>query len=99
MLDSGGIKMSSLVGTKGQVTIEKAIRDALGVQPGWRAVQRLEGGRVVIEFLPPKHNRSLAGILTDKTTVSFPTIEALEEAIDQAWDAAAREAVGEEAPP
>ena len=52
--------MSSLVGAKGQVTIEKGIRDALGVQPGWRAVQRLEGDRVVIEFLPPKHRRSLA---------------------------------------
>jgi len=33
--------MSTLVGTKGQVTIEKEIRDALGVRPCWRAMQRL----------------------------------------------------------
>jgi bifunctional DNA-binding transcriptional regulator/antitoxin component of YhaV-PrlF toxin-antitoxin module len=90
--------MSTLVGTKGQVTIEKGIRDALGVQPGWRALQRLDGDRVVIEFLPPKHRRSLAGILTDKTTVRIPSTEDLEEAIERAWEAAAREAMGEEAP-
>jgi bifunctional DNA-binding transcriptional regulator/antitoxin component of YhaV-PrlF toxin-antitoxin module len=77
--------MSTLVGTKGQVTIQKEIRDALGVQPGWRAVQRLENGRVVIHFLPPKHNRSLFGILTDKTSVRIPTDEALNEAIADAW--------------
>ncbi len=68
------------------------------MQPGWRALQRLEGDRVVIEFLPPRHRRSLAGILTDKTTVRIPTTEALEEAIEQAWEAAAREAMGEQAP-
>ncbi len=90
--------MSTRVGTKGQVTIEKGIRDTLGVRPGWRALQRLDGDRVVIEFLPPKHRRSLVGILTDKTTVRIPSTEALEEAIEQAWEAAAREAMGEEAP-
>ena len=91
--------MSTLVGTKGQVTIEKDIRDALGVRPGWRATQQLEGDRVVIEFLPPKHRRSLAGILTEKTSVRIPSTEALEAAIEQSWEAAAREAMGEEALP
>lgn len=88
--------MSTLVGTKGQVTIEKEIRDSLGVGPGWRAIQRLEGNRVVIEFLPPRHRRSLAGILTDATTVRAPTEEALEAGIEQAWEEAAHErAAGE----
>src|SRR2546427_11882737 len=91
MLDSGGMKMSSLVGTKGQVTIEKAIRDALGVQPGWRAVQRLEGERVVIEFFPPKHNRSLLGILADKTTVRIASEEEFEAAVEKAWEEQVRE--------
>jgi len=77
--------MSTTVGTKGQVTIEKDIRDALGLEPGWRAIQRLRGEEVVITFRPPKHNRSLAGILTPYTDVRFPTIEALEEAIEEAW--------------
>ena len=34
--------MSTLVGTKGQVTIERRIREALGVKPRWRAIL-LEG--------------------------------------------------------
>ena len=86
--------MSSIVGTKGQVTIEKEIRDSLGVQPGWRAIQRLDGDRVIIEFLPPKHRRSLAGILEHATTVRIPAVEAFEEAVAQAWADSVRE--GEE---
>ncbi len=77
--------MSSLVGTKGQVTIEKEIRDVLGVQPGWRAIQRMDGERVVLEFLPPKHRRSLAGCLENATTVRIPAGETFEEAVEQAW--------------
>lgn len=87
--------MSSVVGTKGQVTIAKEIRDALGVLPGWRAIQRMEGDRVVLEFLPLKHRRSLAGILEDATTVRIPAGEAFEEAVERAWAECARE--GEEA--
>lgn len=77
--------MSTRVGTKGQVTIEKSIRDALGVEPGWRTVQRVEGDSVVIEFLPPRHHRSLASVLQDATTVRIPAGEAFEEAVAQAW--------------
>jgi len=84
--------MSSLVGTKGQVTIEKEIRDALGVQPGWKAIQHLDRHRVVIEFVPPKHRRSLAGILGSKTTVRIPPGDAFEEAVEQAWADAVLEA-------
>lgn len=58
--------MASTVGERGQVTIEKAIREELGVYAGDLAVQRIEGGRVVIEFLPAPHRRSLAGALRDK---------------------------------
>ena len=80
--------MSSIVGTKGQITLEKEIRDTLGVQPGWRAIQRLEGDRVVMEFLPPKHRRSLAGILEHATSVRIPAGEEFEAAVEQAWTAA-----------
>jgi bifunctional DNA-binding transcriptional regulator/antitoxin component of YhaV-PrlF toxin-antitoxin module len=82
--------MSSVVGTRGQVTIEKEIRDTLGVQPGWRAIQRIEGDRVVLEFLPPRHRRSLAGILEDATSVRIPAGDAFEEAVEQAWADSAR---------
>jgi AbrB family looped-hinge helix DNA binding protein len=86
--------MSTLVGTKGQVTISKDIRDALGIEPGWRAIQRLEDGRLVIEFRPPRHRRSLYGTLAGKATRKFPTDEALEAAIDEAWTLASREEAG-----
>jgi len=88
--------MSTLVGTKGQVTIEKEIRDALGVEPGWRAIQRLDGDRVVIEFRRPKHRRSLAGALAGKATRTFPSPEDLEASVDEAWTAVAHDAASGE---
>ncbi len=58
--------MTSTVGERGQITIEKAIREELGVYAGDQAVQRIEDGRVIIEFVPAPHVRSLAGILRNK---------------------------------
>ncbi len=59
--------MASKVGDRGQVTIEKQIREELGVYAGDQAVQRIEDGRMVIEFVPSPHRRSLAGALRNKT--------------------------------
>jgi AbrB family looped-hinge helix DNA binding protein len=70
--------MTSTVGERGQVTIEKAIREELGVYAGDVAVQRVEGRRVVIEFVPAPHHRSLAGTLRDKVR---PVSD------DESWDA------------
>ena len=60
--------MSRRVGPKGQVVIDKEIRDQLGVQPGSIAIQKLVGDHVEIRFAPPPpavtlHKRSLLGIL------------------------------------
>src|SRR4051794_21216920 len=52
--------MSTTVGARGRVTIEKEIREALGVRPGWRAIQSLDGGHVVIRFRPPKDHGSVS---------------------------------------
>ena len=60
--------MASVVGTKGQVVIDKAIRDRLGISAGWRAYQTLDEGHVKIYFRPPPHNRSLLGILREHIT-------------------------------
>jgi len=60
--------MASRVGERGQITIEKAIREDLGVYAGDQAIQRVEDGRVVIEFVPAAHRRSLAGALRRKVT-------------------------------
>ncbi len=58
--------LASRVGERGQITIEKQIREELGVYAGDNAVQRIEDGRVVIEFVPGPHLRSLAGALRGK---------------------------------
>ncbi len=55
--------MVTRVGTKGQVVIEKAIRDQLGVEPGCLALQRVVGNRVIIHFVPVEHEGSLRGRL------------------------------------
>ena len=53
--------MASRVGERGQVTIEKRIREELGIYAGDEAIQRIEDGRIVIEVVPGRHSRSLAG--------------------------------------
>jgi bifunctional DNA-binding transcriptional regulator/antitoxin component of YhaV-PrlF toxin-antitoxin module len=86
--------MAYLVGSKGQVVIAKEIRDRLGVKPGWVALQRLVGDRVEIYFLPPEHNRSLKGSLSERLQVHIPPGEAWEQARERAWEQAAKEAHG-----
>lgn len=87
--------MAHRVGPKGQVVIAKEIRDQLGVQPGWLALQRLVDGHVEIYFIPPEHNRSLQGSLAAYATRSLPPGEAWDRAREMAWDEAAREAMGQ----
>lgn len=55
--------MGHRVGTKGQVVIEKAIRNELGIEAGAIAVQRRVGDHVELRFFPAEHSRSLLGIL------------------------------------
>jgi len=76
--------MGNILGTKGQLVIEKPIRDALGVEPGWVAVQRLIGDRVEIRFFPPQHDRSLQGILAPLVSRSLPP-ERWQEIRARAW--------------
>jgi AbrB family looped-hinge helix DNA binding protein len=70
--------MASRVGERGQITLEKAIREEMGIYAGDEAVQRVEDGRLVIEFVPGRHRRSLAGSLREKVRRLPP---------DESWDA------------
>lgn len=70
--------MVSKVGERGQITIDKAIREELAIYAGDETIQRVEDGRIVIEVVPGRHRRSLAGTLRDKVG-RVPD--------DQAWDA------------
>jgi AbrB family looped-hinge helix DNA binding protein len=80
--------MTSRVGDRGQITIEKAIREELGIYAGDETVQRVEDGRLVIEVVPGRHRRSLAGSLRDKVqrTPSDESWEALREAAERTPD-------------
>ncbi len=60
--------MPSRVGERGQITVEKAIREELAVYAGDQAVQWVEDGRLVVEFVPAPHRRSLAGSLSGRVT-------------------------------
>ncbi len=79
--------MSSRVGERGQITIEKAIREKLGIYAGDEAVQRIEGGTIVIEVVPGRHRRSLAGSLRHKTRRT-PADESWEALRRAAWETA-----------
>lgn len=85
--------MAAKVGAKGQVVIEKAIRDRLGIEPGWIALQHVVDDHVEIHFVPPEHHRSLKGSLAPYTNVCIPGDDALEAAIERAWDMAVEEEV------
>ncbi len=80
--------MRHKVGPKGQVVISKEIRDCLGVEPGWVAIQRLVDDHVVLYLLPPEHNRSLKGSLSAYAKAQIPS-EELEKAEENAWMQAA----------
>jgi hypothetical protein len=70
--------------------ISKAIRDRLGVKPGWQALQLLVGDHVEVYFVPPPHNRSLVGCLAPY--LKRPATEGDEEE----WDAAVGRAIANE---
>ncbi len=76
--------MSSRVGERGQITIEKAIREELAIYAGDETVQRIEDGRIVIEVVPGRHRRSMAGVLRDKIG-RMPADESWPALRDAAW--------------
>lgn len=55
--------MANVVGDRFQITIDKRVRDELGVRPGDMAIERVEDGRLVVAFVPRPHRESLLGVL------------------------------------
>ena len=89
ILDGESDTMPNVVGKKGQVVISKKIRDELGVEPGWWALQSIVDNYVKIYFVPPEHNRSLMGSLAPYTDVVIQPGEEWDKAREKAWEAAA----------
>jgi len=92
--------LGTSVGERGQVTIEKQIRERLGVKPKDRAIQAIVDGQLVIRFVPryEPHMRSVAGILGPPPRVpegDFDFDEAVEMAAAEEYFAQERRARGE----
>lgn len=82
--------MAHVVGEKGQVVIEKPLREALGIRPGFVAVQSVVSDHLEIRFYPPEHRRSLRGRLESLAKRSVPE-EEWAQAREEAWATAIRE--------
>ena len=84
--------MANIVGSKGQLVIDKEIRDRLGIKPGYRAVQLVVDDHVELHFIPPEHNQSLLGILAPYTTGPIPeSDDDWQEVKEKAWTEAVKE--------
>jgi bifunctional DNA-binding transcriptional regulator/antitoxin component of YhaV-PrlF toxin-antitoxin module len=84
--------MASQISDRGQITIDKDVREQLGVEPGMIAYQTVVNGHLEIVFLPRPHRRSLYGVLKDHVSGPTPeTTEELESAIREAVDEAMTE--------
>lgn len=86
--------MAHVVGPKGQIVIAKEIRDRLGVEPGWVALQRLAGDHVEVYFVPPEHKKSLKGSLAEHVKVCVAPGQEWNKARDMAWEKAAKGKIG-----
>lgn len=86
--------MAHLVGPKGQIVIAKEIRDRLGVEPGWVALQRLVGDHVEVYLVPPKHRKSLKASLARHIKTRVGPGEEWDKAREDGWAQAAREKTG-----
>jgi len=77
--------MVSQVSERGQITIERSIRDQLGIEAGMVAYQSVVNGRLEVVFLPAPHRESLYGVLRVDTKASAPKSRAeIGEAVREA---------------
>ena len=88
--------MAYVVGHKGQVVIAKEIRERLGIESGWLALQRLVGDHVEVYFVPPEHRKSLKGSMAKHLKVTVSPGRQWDKARDAAWNQAAEEKVPQE---
>lgn len=76
--------MANIVGDRFQITIDRKLREQLGIQPGDLAIERIEGGQLVVDFIPRTHDESLLGIFRRP---ELGAIEDWSSVKDRAWKA------------
>ena len=79
--------MPNVVGDRFQITIDKKVREQLGIKPGDQAFEFVEGGQLVVSFLPPAGEESMLGILKSYTDKPIEPITDWEAYFDRAWAA------------
>jgi len=77
--------MPNVVGERYQITIDKRVREQLGIKPGDLAVEWVEGGRLVVGFLPPPSNESMLGIVKKLTGRPVEPITDWQAYFDDVW--------------
>jgi len=77
--------MPNVVGDRFQITIDKKVRERLGIRPGDQAFESVEGTRLVVTFLPRPHNESMLGILKRYTDKPIEPITDWEAVKERAW--------------
>jgi AbrB family looped-hinge helix DNA binding protein len=79
--------MPNVVGERFQITIDKRVREQLGIKPGDQAVEWVEDGKLVVGFLPRPHNESMLGIVKKLTNRPVEPITDWDAVKDRAWAA------------
>ena len=83
--------MPNVVGERFQITIDKKVRERLGIKPGDRAFESVEGDKLVVTFLPSAHDESMLGILKRYTDRPIEPINDWEAVKERAWAARSAE--------
>ena len=73
--------MANRVSQRGQITLDRAVRKELNIQPGMMAYQRVVDGHVEVVFLPESHKKSLYGAFQSEAQSPITTSNELEEAV------------------
>jgi bifunctional DNA-binding transcriptional regulator/antitoxin component of YhaV-PrlF toxin-antitoxin module len=77
--------MVTRVSERGQITIDRKIREQLGVRPGMIAYQTVVDGHLEVVFLPAPHHDSLYGALQGLGRAAAPMTRAeIEQAVAEA---------------
>ena len=77
--------MVAQVSERGQITIDRKIREQLGVRPGMLAHQAVVDGHLEVVFLPAPHRDSLYGALRGLGRAAAPVTRAeIEQAVAEA---------------
>jgi AbrB family looped-hinge helix DNA binding protein len=83
--------MANVVGERFQITIDKKVREELGIRPGDQAYEHVEGGKLVVTFLPRSNNESMLGILKRYVDRPIEPITDWAAVKERAWDLRAAE--------